>query len=178
MVDLALLQSVSYIAGALGVCVAAVYYVLNMKITIETRRIGLIENIATRQSTVEATKRFYEQMNYEWSDYEDFDRKYGSENNPEAAANRFAILNDYNTMGMMLRRGLVSVEELYNMGLFSATFFWGKYRPIIEESRRRYVGRLFCSEVEYLVGEMLKYMQSKEPSYRIPEKLEKYDPDK
>ena len=33
MVDLALLQSVSYIAGALGVCVAASYYVMNLRST-------------------------------------------------------------------------------------------------------------------------------------------------
>ncbi|MCX6654156.1 MAG: hypothetical protein NTY03_03435 [Candidatus Bathyarchaeota archaeon] len=31
MVDLALLQSVSYIAGAIGVCVAAFYYALNIR---------------------------------------------------------------------------------------------------------------------------------------------------
>ena len=40
MVDLALLQSVSYIAGALGVCVAAVYYVLNLRETTKNRRIS------------------------------------------------------------------------------------------------------------------------------------------
>jgi hypothetical protein len=33
MVDLALLQSVSYIVGALGVCVAAIYYMMNLQIT-------------------------------------------------------------------------------------------------------------------------------------------------
>jgi hypothetical protein len=33
MVDIALLQSVSYIAGAFGVCVAAIFYVLNLRIS-------------------------------------------------------------------------------------------------------------------------------------------------
>jgi flagellar biogenesis protein FliO len=48
MVDLALLQSISYMAGALGVCVAAIYYVMklrtkqtNLKTTLETRQMQL-----------------------------------------------------------------------------------------------------------------------------------------
>lgn len=45
MVDLLTLQSVSYVAAAVGVCVAAAYYVMNlrvqqsnMKSTLETRQ--------------------------------------------------------------------------------------------------------------------------------------------
>jgi hypothetical protein len=48
LVDLALLQSISYIAGAFGVCVAAIYYVMtlrtqqtNLKTTQETRQMQL-----------------------------------------------------------------------------------------------------------------------------------------
>ena len=41
MVDLALLQSVSYIAGALGVCVAAAYYVLNLRISQRNQELTL-----------------------------------------------------------------------------------------------------------------------------------------
>jgi hypothetical protein len=41
MVDLALLQSVSYIAGALGVCVAAAYYVMNLRITQKNQELSL-----------------------------------------------------------------------------------------------------------------------------------------
>jgi hypothetical protein len=55
LVDLALLQSVSYIAGALGVCVAAAYYVYNMrtnqktmKTTLETRQAQLLMQIYDR----------------------------------------------------------------------------------------------------------------------------------
>ncbi len=40
MVDLALLQSVSYIAGSLGVCVAAIFYVLNLRISQKNQEIS------------------------------------------------------------------------------------------------------------------------------------------
>ncbi|MGD0805847.1 MAG: hypothetical protein ABSA11_17430, partial [Candidatus Bathyarchaeia archaeon] len=45
MVDLALLQSVSYIAGALGVCVAAIYYMLNLREVRQNRRISFTSNL-------------------------------------------------------------------------------------------------------------------------------------
>ncbi|MCX6654296.1 MAG: hypothetical protein NTY03_04145, partial [Candidatus Bathyarchaeota archaeon] len=40
MVDLALLQSISYMAGALGVCVAAIFYVLNLRISQKNQEIN------------------------------------------------------------------------------------------------------------------------------------------
>ena len=53
MVDLIVLQSVSYVAAAIGVFVAAVYYVMtlrttqrNMRMTLETRKLQIITNTA------------------------------------------------------------------------------------------------------------------------------------
>jgi hypothetical protein len=80
MVDVSLLQSLSYGAAAIGVCVAAFYYAIivrftqrNMKQTLEARRIGLIEIIITRITNDEGTKSYFELMNYEWRDYEDLE---------------------------------------------------------------------------------------------------------
>jgi hypothetical protein len=192
LVDLALLQSVSYIAGALGVCVAAFYYVMNLRIsqrnqalmlksqelTLETRRIDMLESIGTRISSEDGMKRFYELMSYEWKDYADYNSKYGSENNLEATAKRTAQWNSYNRMGMLLRKGFVDVGELYDMGYPGVVYFWEKYKLIVEESRRRYTGKDYCNGMEYLAGEMLKHMQLRDPSFRVPETFLKYDPDK
>jgi len=185
MVDLALLQSISYMAGALGVCVAAIFYVLNlrisqrnMRLTLETRRLSLIENIASGITDEEGQNRMIELENYDWTDYADFDKKYGSENNVGAAAKRYALWQDYSKIGMMLRKGFVEVDDLYVLGLWAVPVFWEKYRRIVEETRRRYAGKEYLRHMEYLAAEMLKYIQSRDSSYRIPEKLFKYDPNK
>jgi len=192
MVDLSLLQSVSYIVGALGVCVAAVYYVMNLRITqknqelmlkaqqqtLETRRIGIIENIGTRLISEEGMKRFFELMNYDFTDYADYVRKYGSETNVEATAKRVAQSNSYNNLGLMLRRRLVDIEELYDLGYSGVVYFWEKYRPVIEETRRRYSGRNYCRDMEYFAGEMLKYYRSMDPSFSVPKTFYKYDSSK
>jgi len=184
MVDLALLQSVSYMAGALGVFIAAIFYVLNlrisqrnMRLTLETRRLSLIENIASHVTDEEGEKRMQELSNYEWTDYADFNRKYGSENNVGASAKRYALWHDYNKIGMMLRKGLVDVEDLYMLGLWAVSLFWEKYKPIVEETRRRYAGKDYLKDMEYLAAEITKYQQLIDPSYSIPKKLDRFDPD-
>jgi hypothetical protein len=183
MVDLALLQSVSYIAGALGVCVAAFYYVvnlrvqqMNMKNTLETRRIGLVDSITARNIDRLGTRDYFELLRYEWKDYEDFERKYGSENNVEAASTRYAFWNSYNSIGAMLRKGIVEAEDLYDGGLHGATFIWPKYKPVIEEIRRRYFGQGYLRDFEYLSLEMTRIAKERDPSYSMPETLDKYVP--
>jgi hypothetical protein len=96
MIDLALLQSISYIAGALGVCIAAIFYGLNLRIsqrnmkqTLETRRIGLIDSITTRIANAEGRKNYQELMNYEWTDYDNFERRYGTEYNLDSSSKRY-----------------------------------------------------------------------------------------
>jgi hypothetical protein len=56
-------------------------------------------------------KKYFEIMNYEWKDYEDFEKKYGSDNNVEAASKRYSLWSDYNHVGTMMRKGIISVED-------------------------------------------------------------------
>jgi hypothetical protein len=83
MVDLALLQSVSYIAGALGVCVAAFYYVMNLRETNRNRRITYTNSVLQHLYTEEGHRREMDCYAMQWTDFEDFKRKYDSRVNPE-----------------------------------------------------------------------------------------------
>ena len=96
-------------------------------------------------------------------DYEDFERKYSARSNPDAAAKRFALWNDLNTMGMIARKGLVKAEDLYNMGFGGLPLFWEKYKLIVEESRG-YNGKEYSRDMEYLAGEMRKIKGRHDPS--------------
>jgi len=180
-----LLQSVSYIAGALGVCVAAFYYVMNLRISqrnqelsLETRQISLIDSIATRIINKEGYRDTFDLLNYEWKNYEDFEKKYGTENDTDAAAKRYATMAKYNQLGMMLRRGLVEAEDLYSVGMGGVIFLWMKYKPILEEGRRRYFGKGYFEDLEYLAGEMVRITKEKDPSFVVPETMDKYVPGK
>jgi hypothetical protein len=185
MIDLATIQTAYYMVAATGVLVAAVFYILNlreqrrnMRLTLETRRINLIDSLSIRVINANGMKSYFELMNYEWTNYEDFEKKYGSDNNIDSAAKRYSLWSDYNTMGTMVRRGIMKVEDLYDMGMLGLVFLWAKYKPIIEEGRRRYNGKNYMKDFEYLANEILKYVKANDPDYIVPETLTKYVPDK
>jgi hypothetical protein len=183
MVDLALLQSISYMAGALGVCVAAIFYVLNlrisqrnMKTTLETRKLSFVTSITSQLLSEEGERRYIELLNMEWKDYDDFEKKYGSDYNIDNMAKRMTVWSTYNTLGTLIREKLIEPEVLYSIDNVNPCFMWSKFKDIIAENRRRYGGKDNFSDFELLYNEMLRIKLSKDPSYRIPEKLTKYIP--
>src|SRR4030042_702934 len=85
MVDLALLQSISYMAGALGVCIAAIFYVLNLRISQRNlreaernKKIQLSISIADKLGSKEFRRDYLTLWQLDWKDTEDFMKKYDS----------------------------------------------------------------------------------------------------
>ena len=64
----------------------------------------------------------------------------------------------------------MEAEDRYDMGMHGVIFLWEKYRPIIEENRRRYNGQNYLRDFEYFVGEMLR-LDSLPESYIPPKEL-------
>jgi len=179
------LQAVSAVATATGVCFAAYYYIKtlkntqkNMDLTLETRRIGLLREVMRDISNFEGWKNSIEVMGYQWENYGDFENKYGTGNNQDAASKRYAFWTQWNSVGSMLRKGLVNAEDLYDTGLIFSLWVWPKYQTIIEEMRRRYWGKAYLSDLEYLHGELMKVKLRRDPSYKIPETYGRYIPDR
>jgi hypothetical protein len=183
MVDIALLQSISYMAGALGVCIAAIFYVLNLRIsqrnmrqTLETRKLQFVTSITSQLLSEEGQRRYGELLNMEWKDYDDFERKYGSDYNLDNYAKRMNVWKTYNTLGMLVREKLIEPEVLYMINDVNPCFMWSKFKDIIVEQRKRYGVKETLSDFEFLNDEMLRVMLSIDPSYKIPEKLMSYVP--
>jgi hypothetical protein len=178
MVDLALLQSISYMAGALGVCVAAIYYVMTLRASERNRRIQLVSQISNDLINFEGYSKYFDLLNMEWTDYDDFEKKYGSDFNVHAASQRFSMWLTFNKLGYMLSKCLVDAEDIYELGGESCLTQWAKWEAIIRENRRRYNGADYLSYFEYLAGELNKMKLRKDSSYVQPKTLTKYVPDK
>ena len=167
MVDLALLQSISYIAGALGVCIAAIFYVLNLRIsqrnsklalksqeqTLETRQAQLLMSIFANYSSKEFQTDMEEMVNvWKWSDYEDYMSRYAMENvreNGKAAT----VFHIYEGTGVFVKRGLVNPELVYDLMRESVIATWEKFSPIIESWRTKYNAPQIYLGFEFLYHE-------------------------
>jgi hypothetical protein len=181
MVDV---QTIGVLVTAASVTIAAIYYVMNlrtsqnnMKMTLETRNLQFVTNISAQLLSEEGQKRYCELLNMEWNDYDDFERKYGSDNNMDSFAKRMWAWYNCNTMGM-LREKLVEPDVLFTLNNITPCFIWSKFKDVIVEQRRRYAGRDYLSDFEFLNDELVKIKVSKDPSYKIPEKLIRYIPNK
>ena len=183
MVELATLQEVSYIMGSLGVFVAAVYYIFNMRATLQTRqeankaqeeqrardetnkKIQLTNNMLQTLLKLETQQISGELLNYTWTDTQDFLNKYDSSVNPDSFAKRMALFNIFETLGYLLKQGVIDQELIYINGGNSVIFHWAKFKPIIEEYRKIAYGSDMFAYFEYFAEEMWKMKHVRDPSF-------------
>jgi len=107
-----LLQPVSWVAAAIGVCIAAFYYILNLMETTRNRRASLASTLMQTFISEEGGRRWLDVMAAEWSEPEDFNEKYGPKTNPEYYAKRNAIWNSCELLGSQYRSGVIDQDSV------------------------------------------------------------------
>ena len=176
MVDLALLQSVSYIAGALGVCVAAVFYVLNLRISQKNQELMLKtqehstraqqQNLETRQAQLFMglyqsfyskdmidLEPFLSKIKFETAeDYTELQNKGGEE---YKAFGVFGIY--YEGMGVLVRENLVDIRLVSQLMSGSIMWFWERFEKGWRDSRRVFNWPRMCVSLEYLYNRIIEY---------------------
>ena len=169
MVDLALLQSVSYIAGAFGVCMAAFYYVYNMRAAERNKKIQLSLSIADKLGSKEFQRDYVTLWLLDWKDTDDFLKKYDASVNTEASREHFAQRHSqwetYSNLGYLLRKGLVDEEIIYNADGYYSVDIWYRYWPIIDHYRRVETGPRWYEDFEYLAKRMWKMSKARRELY-------------
>lgn len=115
LVDISQLQSLSYVVAAIGVCVAAFYYVSMLRNAEKIRRRDMVF-----QKINVNTYQFYDMMYdvarmTDWNTLEEFQRKYSYWVNPEAYKKFIYIMNHYNCLGILLRDGLVDTGQIFQL---------------------------------------------------------------
>jgi hypothetical protein len=177
MVDLALLQSVSYIAGALGVCVAAVYYVLNLRISQRNQELSLkaFENSAKAQQQTLETRQaqmfmdVYKQVTSNefltawgkvamspWKTYEEWNDLYKKDSAFRDAENLTQFF--YEGLGTLVREELLPIRMVALLMCGMTRYHWERHVSMVEEGRRAIGHRRWFSEEEYLYDELIKYL--------------------
>ena len=161
MVELATLQAVSYIIGSLGVFVAAVYYIFNVRsnqkiirTTLETRQTQLYMQLFTQYNNKDFMKDFAKvAYDMEYKDLEEWTRKYDARADRETWASWARVGRFFDGTGILVRRGLIDVDlvidELRELILFS----WDKMKPWVFEARVEMNSPHTWENFEYLAEE-------------------------
>jgi len=99
MVSIEEIQAAYYMVAATGVLVAAGYYVWNMRQTIENRKAQLFTQMTSmflNENWVENTSSL---LRLQFTDFEDFARRYDSGVNPDHYKKRALVWNYVETLG-------------------------------------------------------------------------------
>ena len=168
MVDLVVLQSVSYTAGALSVILGVIYYIINMRETNKNRRVTLTNSLMQSFLSEEVSRRWLDIMQAEWVDFDDFYRKYDSTVDPDFYAKRDSFWRTFDIWGYQYMSGYLDIGTVWAISNEAVAFTWMKYGPIIEEYKARsgYTPHEF-EYFEYLAYEMAKMMAKMDPTFEM-----------
>jgi hypothetical protein len=169
MVDLVVLQSLSYTAGAISVVLGVIYYMINLRETTRNRRVTLTNTLMQILLSEEGARRWEELMQAKWENFDDFYKKYDSTVNLDHYAKRDSFCRTFDIFGYQYMSGYLDIGTLWTICNEAVPFTWVKYGPIIEEYKKRglYTKHVY-EHFEYLAYEMSKMMAKEDPTFKMP----------
>jgi hypothetical protein len=152
-------QTLGVVVTTVSVTVAAIYYMMtlraqqmNMKNTLETRQAQMLMNLYERWNEPTFQNTWLETVYWEYSDYEDFQRKYGRTSNPEGYGKFMMIGTFFEGLGIFVKRGLIDATLVDDMMSVYIITFWERFESFIMELRKRRRLPTYYENMEYLYG--------------------------
>ena len=170
IVDITLVKDIVTIVGAL---IAFTYYIMTVSNSNKARKTQILSQ-AYSSFDEESWSRFLELMEMEWNDYDEFEKKYGSDNNPENYAKRMSEFSRYENVGILLKNGLIEVDAVYELYGTFTRWLWTKFNTIIYEQRVRYMIPEVFQNFEYLYDEIIRLHKQRGYEDQVPETYTKY----
>jgi hypothetical protein len=134
---------------------------------LETRQAQLFMDIYKIHESPEFQTIWWEIIgNWEWTDLDDFLKKYGPySGNSVPYGKLMSLFSHYEGMSVMMRRGLLSPDLVYEFKYDSIIMFWDKFSPIVQGWRKRYNAPQMFESIEWLYSEMKRIREAKGHGY-------------
>jgi hypothetical protein len=135
--------------------------------TLETRQSQLFMEVYKTDESNEFQTNWWEIFgNWEWKDLDDFLEKYGPySGNSIPYGKLMSIFSHYEGMSVLMKRGLLSPDLVYDLKYDSVIMFWDKFSPIVLWWRKRYNAPQMFGTIEWLYSEMKRIRESKGHGY-------------
>jgi hypothetical protein len=137
MVDQVTLQTVSILLAGMGMVIALVYYTLTIRNQNRTRQAQLMMNLYEAYRSPEFRESWGRMMDQEFTDFDDFWGKYGSEVDRESWNNWQSLAAYFHGIGVLLKEGLIEIRLLDQLLINLVLISWLKMEPIVYGFRDR-----------------------------------------
>jgi len=151
--------------AATGVIVAAIFYILNMRATLQTRQAQLFMPIYSKMNDGDFMRDGMEILyEWKWADYEDFERKYLEDRDNRAKF--WSMSNYFEGIGVLVKTRLIGpgfIDDLISSGVIG---MWEKLRPVVVVWRvRNHIPQL-NEHFEYLYSVVKGIAERQQPELR------------
>ena len=169
MVSIEEIQAAYYMVAATGVLIAAVFYVVNLRMA---KRKQIIDNTILYGNLLadkEVVKQWHNVLfEQQIPSYEEWAKRYRSD--PEAYSNLYSTHGLMSMIGMGIEQGVIDREMFFKRGNdVWVKILYKKIRPWIEGMRTRHNDPKWGYYIEYLYDEVMRLY----PDIAIPEDIEK-----
>ena len=151
------IENLPVVLTGIGIIVSILYYASVLRNQNRTRQAQLYMQIWERFASEEGTRRAAETRSYNWTDFEDFEDKYGRENNIDAHAKRLHVWGEHNGVGFLVRKGLIDFELANQIAGGAAMIHWDKFGSIIREYRKDRNNPELYKDWEYFSEKVKQY---------------------
>jgi len=161
MVDLVVLQSVSYVAVAIGVVLAALNYIVTSiredrrsKQNLETRQAQLFMQLYQSATNPELNEAEFMLYDIEFKDLDDWNALLKDKEKYKAWMIYGSCLEG---IGVLVRENLIDIRLPALLMSGDITWFWERYKPGISDCRSKRNWPRFLIETEYLYDRVKDY---------------------
>ncbi len=159
-----MIEFLPLVLTGLGIIVSILYYtnVLRnanetQKRALETRQAQLFMALYETHRSQEFRKQYTRVRDREWTDLDDWEKKYGPENNPDASVEYQSLMSFFDGVGLLVRRGLIDISLVHDLMFISTNRIWNVHKSVIYNIRETSGYPSLWEHFEYLSIELTKY---------------------
>jgi hypothetical protein len=136
----------------------------------ETRELDIYMQLVRQTRTPEFMKQWATVSGLDFKDNADFFKKYGPTVDPDVFSAYLTVIQTYNCIALLVKKGTLSIETLYNLVVFQAfKSAWAKAKLQMKGWSEDY-GYNPWEALEWLIGEIDRYIETKKSSSGIVER--------
>ena len=168
------LEIIGLIFTGLSISISIIYYASVLRNQNKTRQAQFFKQFSDRLHEPKTLSLWVQMTRWEWEDFEDFERKYGSIDHPDQFGERYSFWAMLNDLGWLVEKGIIGIGDVDTLIGPMIYWTWEKFEPVIVESRRVYHYPDQYRSWETLTQKVIEY-RKKQNTYRdIPEYYDDY----
>jgi hypothetical protein len=147
------------IIAAANVLVGFAFAILQLRDLVRTRQTDLVLRSHSMFGSREFQEAWVETMRMEFSDYQDYLKKYGATSEKPSFAAVNMVASFFEDMGILLHRKLVDIALIDDLFSSDIIITWRKLYPIVQGWRKQFNRPQISEWFEYLHNEIQKREQ-------------------